>query len=180
MKRKLVLLLPVVSIAIFILFFSVFQASAIEYELAASPLPTSMKHYGGVGPTHPLWPIKAALQKVSLMLSTTELSQAYKALVLSNERLVYAEELFQTGQVNDGVAVLTKAEKYLEMAAVLGKSAKAEGDDTREFSKILFEASIVHKNTIDEIVKYCPEQARAVVVKTGDYPAMLSKQISFE
>lgn len=179
MRRRLVLLLPVVSIAIFILFFSVFQASAIEYELAPSPVASSMNHTG-IGPTHPLWHVKAAGQKVDFVLSGSDLSKAHKALEFANERLGYSQDLFYSGQVNDGVAVLTKAEKYLQTAAQLEESARKKGDATREFRKVLYEASVNHKNTIDVIAKNCPDTARAIVVKTGDYPAMLSKLLNFE
>lgn len=173
------LFLPVVSIAIFVLFFSVFQASAIEYELAPSPVATSINH-SGVGPTHPLWPVKVIGQKISFVLSSSDLAQAEKSLTFANERLIYSQELFQNGQVNEGVAVLTKAEQYLQTAAKLEESARSQGDDTQEFRKILFDASVFHKTTIDNIVQICPDAARAIVVKTGDYPALLSKQLAIE
>lgn len=178
MKRSLMLLLPTLSVATFILFFSVLQASAVEYEITPSPVPTTNTiNTQGIDPTSPFWTIKAGMQKLLLVLSPSNLTQAEKALDYSNERLVFAQNLFATGHINEGIETLDKAEKYLALAADEVEQARLAGEDTSQFLGILKQSSLFHKSTIDYISIISPEQARAMVVKLGDYSAMLSKQI---
>jgi hypothetical protein len=176
MKRKLMLLGATLTFAFFILFSSVFQASAIDYKFIASPKPTASIKPEGIGPTHPLWPVKAAGQKISFIASGSYLDQAQKALDYSNERIAYAKNLFEVGQTNEGVAAMVKAGQYLETASQKEKLASLKGENTKAFLYNLLESSLFHKEVIDQISVTCSDEARAMVVKTGDLPVRLAAE----
>lgn len=176
MKRKLLLLGVTLTFAFTILFSSVFQASAIEYQFVPSSRPEVTSGSQGVGPTHPFWVVKAAGQKLSLFASHSYLDQAQKALDYSNQRIAYAKNLIDMGQINEGVSAMVKAGQYLEIASQKEKLASASGENTKSFLFNLLESSNFHKKVIDEISANCPDEARAMVVKTGDFPVRLAAE----
>lgn len=176
MKRKLLLFGATLFFAFFILFSSVFQASAIDYKIVPSPGPKDKVQFSGVGPTHPLWTLKVAGQKFSLMTSGSYLDQAQKSLDYSNERIAYAKALFAAGEVNEGASAMIKAGQYLQSASHKEKLASIKGENTKAFLHNLLESSIFQKEIIDEIAATCPDQARALVVKNGDLPTRLAAE----
>lgn len=175
MRRQLAFALPTFALAFLILSLSVLQASAIEYQFSTPrPSPMSSKiSLLNINPSHPFWIFKALKDKVTLELTLNSYDKAKLLLSLANERLRSAQALFENGEPELGASVITKSEKYLELASQMQERAQKEGANTSEFLKDLFVACDTHKKTIDNLVDMSPEEAKPLLVKFSDYPKRL-------
>lgn len=142
---------------------------------------------GGVLPDSPLWPMKAARDRMWLAFTTNPGKQSELLLLFSDKRLISSKELFERGQYGEGVVTLSKAEKYLERAFVKEKENREEGLNTTETLLRLNRAALAHYGLIEEMLIQVPDDARPKIVETQNYSktvynetrnALLSKNLN--
>jgi hypothetical protein len=78
-------------------------------------------------------------------------------------------KLFEVGKYEVGYSTLTKAEKYLENACNIEKEIRAEGGDTNELAERLLNASLKHRQIIEQILLIAPDDARGKIMTTEKY-----------
>jgi len=186
MFRRIVVVLTTLTFALGILFTSVFRTASVRYVFSQTPntslqegqgvvlgesveIDYYFRYPGRILPDHPLWFLKALRDKVWLLLTTNPSRKAELKLLFADKRVVSAKILFERGKPELGVSTLTKAEKYLEGACNLEKENREKDLDTSEFLSTLAKASLKHRQTIDEILKLAPEEAKPIIIRTQDY-----------
>jgi hypothetical protein len=173
MKRRALLLLPTFFAAFVILFFSVYSASAIEYNFSAPAVVSSSPQAKPLDPSHPLWIAKIVKDRARVLMTTDKQQKAVELLALGDDRLFRSVSLFEHNKPEMGMTMLIKAEKYLELGANEEKVLRNSGENTLLLLDKVIKTSNHHKAMIDHIMKFCPEDACPLICKTGDY----SKQI---
>lgn len=178
MTRHLLIVLPTCVLALIIFIFSVYSASAIEYEFVLSASPSPQTHETNddlpnlplVLPDNPMWIVKVAQDRVRILAHIDPVKQAEELIFISNERLAVAQEMFVVGESGVGMATLAKAEKYLYNASLLESKLRAEGVETSLLLQALVQASSTHTRVIDQILTISPEDATPIIVQTADTP----------
>lgn len=183
MKRKVLVVVPILVLAFSILFISVFRTAAVRYEIGGPALTYQpefmgdnrknidyqLAYPGKVLPDSPLWPLKAMRDKIWLWTTTDTSRQAELKLLFADKRLGSAEKLFIGGKAEIGLTTLSKAEKYLEEASEQENRNRMEGGDTLSFLVNLANASLKHYQVIEGIIRIAPEEARPTIIKFQEY-----------
>lgn len=186
MFRRILVILTTLTFALGVLFTSVFRTASVRYVFSETPntslqegqgvvlgesieIDYYFRYPGRILPDHPLWFLKALRDRVWLLLTTNPSRKAELKLLFADKRVVSAKILFERGKPELGVSTLTKAEKYLEEACNLERENREKGLDTSEFLSTLAKASLKHRQTIDEILKLAPEEAKPIVIRAQDY-----------
>ena len=191
MIRKAIIFFLTASFASLILLISIFRTASIQYAFSQAPtsqLPEGKKeaveinyplpYPGRVLPDSFLWPVKVIRDKVWLVVTTNPLKKAEILLLLADKRLASVEILLKREKAELAVSTLTKAEKYLEQAVNQAEKSRQKGVETGQFLERLGYASLKHREIIEEeILYYCPEDARQVVVQVNDYPKRLFQKV---
>lgn len=190
MWRKYLLTLPVVAAAFLILFISVFRTAAVKYDFSKiqsqngkkvlgdndTKIQYRLANPGSVLPDHPLWPVKAARDRIWLYATTSDTRKAELNLLLADKRLFSAKILFEKSDIETGYTALTKAEKYLEEAAQLEQENRKHGIDTSEFLIHLANASLKHLEVINDMLLIVPEEVRPPLIEIQKYSASAYEQ----
>lgn len=173
----------------FVLAFAVLLVSVLRsaivapaYGFSATPAPVvpgptpkpeivyTLPYPGKVLPDSWLWYFKAVRDKIQYTITTDALKKADLALLFSDKRLGASLTLLENKKPDLGVSVLTKGEKYLEIAAKDEEIARTKGLDTHDFLVKLATASLKHRQLIEEkILPLTPEDLKPDVVKAEDY-----------
>lgn len=171
--------------AFLVLSISVLRAASVSYSFSASPLIAlnnvlgeneetkvdyPLPYPGKIGPDHPAWAFKALRDKLWFLVSTSSSRKAELMLLFADKRLGSSRVLFEKGKPEIGFSTLSKGEKYLESSWLLTQKNTAKGLDTSEFLKKLANASLKHREEIEEILVVAPEDAKPQIIKTMDYP----------
>ncbi len=169
------------TLAIAVLLASVVKASAIEYNFTQKPSPAPTTNIPSVGivynvaypgivlPDNPLWPLKVLRDRIWLSFTFNPIKKSELYLLLADKRLASAQILYKKGKSELATSVLTKAEKYLEASVDEEKIAKDQGLDTSNLLHKLSLCSLKHREVIDQLVLYAPEDAKPRIVETGNY-----------
>jgi hypothetical protein len=144
---------------------------------APTPLPTPMPEIvyplpypGKILPDNWLWYLKASRDRVQYLITTDALKKADLALLYSDKRLAASLILMDAKKPDLAVSTLTKGEKYLELALIDEQIARKAGINTQDFLTKLGNASLKHRQIIEEkILPQMPEDLRPEVVKAEDY-----------
>lgn len=171
-----------IGLAFAILLISVFRSASIKYSFNVGPeskevlgaqtpeIGYSLPFAGSVIPGNPLWPVKALRDRIWLLLTTNHIKRAEIALLFADKRLVMARQLFDKKEFGLAISTLTKGEKYLEIASQEESLARKEGMDTASFLIKLANASLKHRQIIEEeMIPLAPEDAKPDMVKDEDY-----------
>ena len=146
---------------------------------APSPTPTIdyvLPYPGGILPDSLLWYFKAARDKFQYMITTEPMKKADLALLYSDKRLGASLTLFQNKKPDVAASTLTKGEKYLEEASSNEAVARKAGIDTNDFLIKLANASLKHRQIIEEqIMPLAPENIKPEIVKSEDYSKNIYK-----
>jgi hypothetical protein len=136
-------------------------ASSINYVLPYS---------GSVLPDSWLWYFKAARDGFQYTITINPLKKADLALLYSDKRLGASLVLFENKKPDLAATTLTKGEKYLEIAAEDEALARKAGVNTDVFLIKLANASLKHRQVIEEkIIPLTPDDIKPGVIKTEDY-----------
>lgn len=189
MKQRF-LALPVIFFALIILLISFYRASELRFNFSPTPAPKpisiqienpieyKLPESGWLNPQNPVWPIRAAFDKLRLTLTINDSQKAGVLLYLADHRLSQSVQLAKNGEFDKSVSTLTKAEKYLEAAMQAEYKARMDGAQTSELMDKLYLASLAHKQNIEQISSMSPDDARSYVVKIMNYPNMVLEQLS--
>ncbi|HKB88702.1 MAG TPA: DUF5667 domain-containing protein [Patescibacteria group bacterium] len=169
-------------LAFVILSVSVVRSAAVSYGYSAPtpttkivPTPTPTINYflpypGKILPDNWLWYFKAIRDKSQYLITTDPLKKADLALLYSDKRLGGSVTLFENKKPDIAASTLTKGEKYLEEAVKDEEIAKDRGINTNDFLIKLANASLRHRQVIEEqILPLTPEDMKPVVIKSEDY-----------
>lgn len=193
MRQRLVITGSILAFAFLVLFTSILRSSAVKYAFSqeSTPMPASslgeiesmsidyyLPYPGGVLQDHPLWPLKAARDKLWLFLTTDPTKKAELYLLLADKRLASADLLLTKEKSELAVSSLTKAEKYLEVALKEEEKAGKSGIATGELLDRLAKASLKHRQVLETMLLKVPEDAKPIVVQAMDSPKKAFKQVS--
>ncbi len=185
MWRSVFIAASVFTLALLILFISVFRSAAVKYDFQGASLPKDsnpvlgdlepqidyeLPYPGKVLPDNVLWPIKAVRDRVWLSVTTDPTRKAELKLLFADKRIGMAKILFENGKADEGFSTLTKAEKYLEEASKEGEENKKRGIESEEFLTHLANASLKHYEVTESILTMAPEEARPAIVQVQVYP----------
>lgn len=180
MHKKFLLGFVTFVVAFVILSVSMMESASVSY-IFASPTPASgvaiktpyidydIPYIGKITPDSSFWVFKAIRDKVWLETSTNSLKKAELALLFSDKRLIASKNLFESKKPDIALSTLSKGEKYLEIAAKYEKDARDKGMDTSGFLTKLATASLKHRQVIDEMLSFAPEDAKPEMIKIEDY-----------
>ena len=142
-------------------------------EVAPSPTPAidyTLPYPGGIHPDNWFWYFKVIRDRLQYMITRDPLKKADLALLFSDKRLSSSQILFENGKPDLAVSTLTKGEKYLEQAVADEAMARSVGVNTGDFLTKLANASLRHRQVIEEkIIPLSPEDIKPVVTKAEDY-----------
>ena len=124
---------------------------------------------GKILPDNSFYFLKALRDKIWLLLNTNPNKRAEILLLFSDKRLVSSRILFEKGKPNIAFSTLTKAEKYLEEAALQNESNRKEGIDTTSFDLKLATASLKHWQELRDLINYAPEEMKPEIIKNISY-----------
>ncbi len=181
MIRKYLLGFTVFVLAFGILSVSVLESASVKYAFSSpTPKPSDgsreqvtveyqLPYPGQVLPDNPFWSVKAGRDRLWYMISTNPSKKSELALLYADKRLVMSKVLFEKGKSDLAFSTLSKGEKYLELAVIEEKAARAKGMDTSTLLTKIGIASLKHREVIEEILKLAPEDAKPEIVKISDY-----------
>lgn len=182
MFRKIVSILSTILLALAVLLVSLFRASSVNYAFSSSLGETlgdstegemkinyELPFPGRILPDHPLWSLKAVRDKLWLMVTVNPSRRGELTLLFSDKRLASSKILFEKDKPEIAFSTLTKGEKYLEEAASIEAENRKKGMDTREFLTKLANASLKHRQVINEILSIAPEDAKPEIIKIENY-----------
>jgi hypothetical protein len=188
MLRRFVIVLSTLVFSFSVLFISILRTAAVRYsfskvsadfseestrtekgELDKMKIDYNLAYPGDVLPNHFLWPVKAARDKIWLLLTSNKSKKAELNLLFADKRLGAARILFEEKDYETGFTTLTKAEKYLETASNLETDLRAKGEDTNELLDRLAKASLKHRQVIKSIIIMAPDDAKPKIVEVENY-----------
>jgi hypothetical protein len=108
--------------------------------------------YPGILPDNPLYKLKAARDKVSLVFTFNEEKKAHKELLFADKRINAAVFLVEGGKANLGVTTATKAEKYLEQAVSRATKMNKGGQDVKSLMMELQKAAAKHIEIVEGLI----------------------------
>ena len=172
--------------ALLILSISIFKSAKVGYtfsgDVAVSPetplvlgesaeieIDYDLPYPGKISPDSSLWFLKAARDRVWLVLTTDDIRRGELFLLFADKRLGSARTLFEKGKPELGFSTLSKGEKYLESAAKTLEANSKKGIDSIQFAQDLSNASLKHNEVIKEIEGIAPEDAKPKVNEVSNY-----------
>lgn len=183
MFRRVVAILSAVVLAVAILVVSVLRAASVNYRFNASSstvlgegtevtkinINYEFPYPGRILPDHPLWPVKALRDKLWTILTINSSRRMELLLLFADKRIASSKVLFEREKPELAFSTLTKAEKYLEAAAKAEIEERKKGTDTKNFLTQLANASLKHREVINEILTIAPEDAKPEIIKVENY-----------
>jgi len=177
MVRKLFFACAVFFVAGAILVTSIFRSAAVKYNFYLQPTPLPLNESllveidyrlptpGHISPDSPLWPLKATRDKLWLAVNPNPLKKAEITLLIADERLASAEQLFFADKHELSVSVIKKSEIYLLETCDYLEEASDKGMDVVSFAIRLSLASLKHRQVLETIHAHAPEDARAPLLE---------------
>jgi hypothetical protein len=150
-----------------------FSPTPLPLTLTPTPMPEivyGLPYPGKILPDNWLWYFKAIRDRVQYTITTDKLKKAELSLLYSDKRLGASLTLMENKKPDLAVSVLTKGEKYLDIARSDEELARRAGLDTHDFLIKLATASLRHRQIIEgRILPLTPEDLKPEVVKAEDY-----------
>ena len=128
---------------------------------------------GRVSPDHPLWPVKALRDKLTLIFTFALDKKSELNLLYADKRLIASKDLFEKDKPELGFTTLTKSQMYLETAYNLDKENREMGDKDTQLLRSIANASLKHRQVIEEIIAISPEDAKPKIVEVMDVSKMI-------
>lgn len=143
--RRTFLLLPLLTVAA--------CASGVEAQTNDLPGP-------GMLPDHPFYFLKSSAEGIRTFFTFGELARADRALSLAERRLSEADVLITLGNPEKAEDALDRYGEQLDRALAKAQRARANGDNTDEFSARASTATLHHQAVLADVHQRVPEQAR--------------------
>jgi hypothetical protein len=144
-SRRSFLFLPLLTLAAF--------AGGVEAQANDLPGP-------GMLPDHPLYFLKSSAEGVRTFFTFGELARAERALSLAERRLSEADALMARGNPERAEDALDRYGEQLDRALGRAEAARANGDNTDDFSVRASTATLHHQAVLAEVHQRVPERAR--------------------
>lgn len=189
--RKYLLGFGVFVLAFLILSISVLRSASPRYAFSSpSPKPDqkekpsqvdinyTLPYPGRILPDSPFWPAKALRDKLWYFFSINTSKRAELLLLYADKRLVMSQMLFERQKPELAFLTLTKGEKYLESAFEIEEKSRQKGENTTELLLKIANASLKHRQVIDEILTFSPEDAKPEIIKVQDYAKNIYQRAS--
>ena len=128
-----------------------------------TPTPTPVQYvlpYPGLLPGSPLYPIKAARDKIIEFLITDALKKADFYILQADKRLNAGILLSQLGKFDLAEETISKGENYLEMAIGRTKAAKEQNESVDERIVRLHLSALKHQEVIKMLIKEAGGEAK--------------------
>lgn len=183
MLRKLLVVVPLLSFASFILFISILRTAAVSYDYKGqmnekkgflstleSEVDYNLPFPGTVLPDNPLWNVKVVRDRLWLFVTTDPYREADLMLLFADKRLGSAKILFERNDPDTGMATLEKGERYLVEASNYEKAIRAGGGDTTELLDQLTRSSLRHYELMLLMYESAPDDARPKIVLLLELP----------
>lgn len=107
--------------------------------------------YPGLLPDHPLYKIKAARDKIWLLLTAGSLKRAKLMLLFADKRIGAGRVLVEGNKVPLGITTFQKGEKYLESVFLEIATAKDKGADVSIFVSKMKDASLKYEEILIDL-----------------------------
>jgi len=154
------------------------SVSAANEEGSGVEIDYLLPYPGRILPDSPLWPLKAVRDKLWHFFTFDTQKEAELSVLCSDKRLGMSKILFERGKPELAYSTLTKGEKYLEMALEHERKAREKGGDTVELLQKIANASLRHRQVIDEILNLAPEDAKPAIINIQNYSKQIYKEVS--
>jgi hypothetical protein len=182
MLRRIVAILSTLVLAFFILSVSVLRAASVNYAFQDktstssgdeasnlsgdndAKIDYSLPYPGNILPDSPFWPLKAARDRLWLMVTFNSGKKAEILLNNADKRLASSKILFERDKSGLAFSTLSKGEKYFKESLSLTQENFKKGLNTSDFQAKLARASLKHRETIEEILKIAPEDAKPGII----------------
>jgi len=175
MKNRLILTAPSIFLALLILLVSIFRTTSVKLALGYEQvfdfdsaevnidvdyeLPNKLEVY----PDSIFWNIKAIEDSLVLKITSNPIEKARLMRTHSDERLVAAVDLLESGDVALGMSYLFKSEDYL-----FNSFSELRAPDAIDELKLISLASLKHRVILEEILIASPESLRPEIVSVLD------------
>lgn len=182
MSQKHLLSFSVFILAVIILAVTVIRSSSVptvyatqiplkseEIDSTVSEIDYVFPYQGKILPDSPLWVFKAIRDRILFIFTLNPLKKAELALLYSDKRLILSKTMFENNKPDLGLMTLSKGEKYLEIAMENEVRAREAKIDTTNFLIKLSNASLKHREVIENMMRMIPEDGKPAVVKDEDY-----------
>jgi len=178
---KVALISLTLFVAFAVLLISAFRTASVKYEFLPgtqgflldnnySSIDYYLPYPGKVLPGTILWPIKAFRDKLWLIVNTSPTKEAELVLLFADKRLALSCVLVSNGNYDVGISTLTKAEKYLEEALLIGEQNTKLGYLTDDFFVNINKSALKHFELMQKIKEALPEDAKPIVSSLEKYP----------
>ena len=187
MIRRFALILSTFLVASLILFVSISKTACVSYsfsdavglsatkqvlafdQVKRKNIDYTLAYPGRILPDSPLWQVKALRDWLWFSVTFNVSRKAELALLFADKRLVGSATLFERKKYELAFSTLTKAEKYLEEAARISEENRKKGIDTSGFDSKLANASLKHREKMEEILLIAPEDVKPQIIKALSY-----------
>lgn len=179
MIRRFLLPTSIVFFATIVLLVSLFNASEISFNVPdlISPLPAGpnlAEQYfvdydlpeASSTPIPVLNRLKAAGDRVKMLISTSNISKAEIMLESANRRMVLGERYIRDGKIEMGLVTINKGQEYLENA--LDLVVKDSSYHSTASIKEIGTASLKHRERLESLMVLIPDEARTFLVSNVD------------
>lgn len=166
-------------VALLVLFVSLFESVSVKYA-GSNAHPQVMKNhaegidvvyglpYGGsITPVSPLWPIKAARDRVKLSTLSTDEERSDYMLLLADKRLSLASHLWSLDDLDAAIVTFSKSEMYLRNSADM----LMEKNEHAKFAGrllVINQASLKHRQILEQILAESSDDTRPRVIEIMD------------
>ena len=192
MLVRFVAVLLTILTAFSVLTISVLRAASVDYDYSKSMPKVEMlgidsnktkeieiEYYlpypGKILQDNTFWFVKAIRDKIWLKLTFEPLRKMDLLLLLSDKRLAGSKVLVERQKAGIALSTLGKGEKYLEEAAMLEAKSRKDGVDTKSFLPKLATAALKHRQVIEELLVFAPEDLKPSIIKIEDYSKKVYK-----
>lgn len=133
--------------------------------------------YPGILPDNPLYKLKAARDKVTLVFTFDGEKKARKELLFADKRINAAVFLTEGGKAELGVTTATKAEKYLEQAVSRATKMNKGGQDVKSLMLELQKATEKHTEVLEDILSSTSGEAKTTLENSLATTKMLGEKL---
>ncbi len=162
--------------ALLVLFVSLFETVSVKYagsnahvsvtknQAEGIDIVYGLPYAGAVTPTSPLWPLKAARDRITLSSLSSPQEKSQYMLLLSDKRLSSASHLWSLDEMDAAIITLSKAELYLRNSADLLIDLKPHAKYAGEL-QTLNQASLKHRQILEQILAESSDDKRPRVIE---------------
>jgi len=175
-------------LAVVILLVSVTRAASVRYVFSqsATPMPTETREFTvdyvlpfdeDVSTHSPKWLMESVRDRISTAISGNANAKAQDILSMADKRLVAAWSYCKDGDWSRAISLFAKSEHYLDATKNFSFSSK---DLQSGFLYTLADASLKHREVLEEAMLTAPEDAKPIISKMLNTPKVVFNEVNVE